>query len=300
MLLYWLFSALLVLISSCTFPLLFCALLCYVFICSSITICPLSCVHNVGCRWMFLEMIKNVFQWICLCMLELFLEIVFWRYRCGLYVLSVWQSFPGLVMHILYHLSWQLWLLLSSMVPWVHSPLSSHWTATVDPMGRETRFLKVSLFCLFLHCLSTNALWCSSSLSVPIGGLFFGIMPLTGWLDNNVAGLQRPCLSSVVLICSRAMCMSFLELTHFIIVHFINLMHASTCPLLWLWYEDDTTCSIFRFLQKFLNFPQIKLPPASNIIVLGIPCSENTTLNAAIKLSADSPSVFFTTTNLLW
>ena len=141
------------------------------------------------------------------------------------------------------------------------------------------KFLEVSMPCSFLYCLFTNAVWCSSSLSVLIGGLsIIGIMPLTGQLNNNVAGLGRPQPSDVDLICSRAMCMSLPESKHFFMVHFINLMQASTCPLLWWWHDDYTACSIFRLLQKFCNFSEIKLPPASDIILLGMSYSENTTL----------------------
>ena len=42
-----------------------------------------------------------------------------------------------------------------------------------------------------------------------------GIMPCTGQLNNNVAGLGRPCSSGVVLICSNAICMSPPESEHF-------------------------------------------------------------------------------------
>ena len=106
---------------------------------------------------------------------------------------------PVLVMHILYDLSWWLWLSLFSIVPWVHNPPSSHWTATVDPIGRETRFLEVSMPCSLLYCLFTNAVWCFSSLLVLISSLsIIDIIPLTGQLNSNVAGLGG--LAPVALI----------------------------------------------------------------------------------------------------
>ena len=83
-------------------------------------------------------------------------------------------------------------------------------------------------------------------------------------------------------------------------MHFINLMQASTHPLLWWWYDNDTACSIFRLLQRFLNFAEVKLPPVSHITLWGILYYDNTTLDVDIKLSADSPSTFFTTSNILW
>ena len=34
-------------------------------------------------------------------------------------------------------------------------------------------------------------------------------------------------------------------------------------------YDDDTACSMFRFLQNLLNLSEIKLQPASDIILFG-------------------------------
>ena len=52
--------------------------------------------------------------------------------------------FPVVVMQNLYDLPWWLWSPFSSMVPWVQAPPSSHWTATVHPMERGLKMLKVS------------------------------------------------------------------------------------------------------------------------------------------------------------
>ena len=54
------------------------------------------------------------------------------------------------VMRMMYDLLWWLWSPLPSIVLWVHGPPSSCWTATVDPMGRYTNFLEVSLSFSFL------------------------------------------------------------------------------------------------------------------------------------------------------
>ena len=83
-------------------------------------------------------------------------------------------------------------------------------------------------------------------------------------------------------------------------VHLMSLMQVAICPLFWWWYDEDTACSMFQLLQKFLNFSEIKLPPASDITLLGMSYSDKTTLNADIKLSADSPFIFFTNWDLLW
>ena len=45
-------------------------------------------------------------------------------------------------------------------------------------------------------------------------------MPLSGWLNNIVAGLGSPDPSRVIHICNRAMCGSPLESKHFFSVHF--------------------------------------------------------------------------------
>ena len=45
----------------------------------------------------------------------------------------------------------------------------------------------------------------------------------------------------------------------FFIVPFMNLMHASACPLLCWFYSDDTACHMPSILQKFLNISKIKL-----------------------------------------
>ena len=68
---------------------------------------------------------------------------------------------------ITYDLSWWLWPPLPAIIPWVHGPLSSCWTATADPMGIFENNCDVSLS--FFLCLSTSLAWWSSSWSCPIG-----------------------------------------------------------------------------------------------------------------------------------
>ena len=45
--------------------------------------------------------------------------------------------------------------------------------------------------------------------------LKIGMIPHTGWLNSNVAGLSKPCPSGIVLICNNAMLISPLESVHF-------------------------------------------------------------------------------------
>ena len=156
-------------------------------------------------------------------------------------------------------------------------------------MGIDIRIFKVSLFQSFLPCLCIKFLRCSSSLYILLGFQFIkGIMPHTGQLNSNIAGLGRPCPSGLVLICSNAMCMSPPESEHFFIVCLMNLMQGSTCPLLWWWY-DDTACLTLRLLQKFLNFSEMKLPPASDINLCIMPYSANIFFTAAIRLPTTPP-----------
>ena len=81
-----------------------------------------------------------------------------------------------------------------------------------------------------------------------------------------------------------------INLTVFFIIHFTNVMHVSVPPLLWWLYDDDTTWWISRYLQKFLNFSQIKFVPASDIGLLGsmLFCKDN--LISFYKLSVMNPS----------
>ena len=195
---------------------------------------------------------------------------------------------------MLYNQLWWLWSPFSIIIPWVHSPPSSHWTATVDPMGIDAKTCEASLFVSFLPCLCTNLVWCSSSLSTITSLLSItGITLHTGWWNSNLAGLGKPCPSGVVWICIRAIWMSPLESAHFFNVHLMNLMQASTYPLLWWWYADDTASLMLSLLQNLLNFSEIKLVPESDINLHGTPYSANMPFGVAIRISVDNPSILF-------
>ena len=62
------------------------------------------------------------------------------------------------------------------------------------------------------------------------------------------------------------------------------------------------SAQMLMLLQKFLKFSEIKLLPASNINLQGMPYSTNMILNyyTAIRFSADNPSILFTPKDLLW
>ena len=62
-------------------------------------------------------------------------------------------------------------------------------------------------------------------------------------------------------------------------------------------FDGDRMMILFALYLNFCQspwiFPEIKLPPASDIISLGSQWSQKMALHASIKLSADSPSLFF-------
>ena len=109
---------------------------------------------------------------------------------------------PFVVSCIVYAQSWWLWSPVSTTIPWLHSLPSSHWITTADPTERDANTGEASL--LFLYCLSTSLLWCSSSESVPIG--FWsktGMILQTCLLNINVVRLSKPWSNTVVWLCNR-------------------------------------------------------------------------------------------------
>ena len=96
------------------------------------------------------------------------------------------------------------------------------------PYGERNKFF-LNIFVLFNFALSVYQCFVMFVINISTNWQSIYYWHYASVRGINVAGLGRPCASSVVLICS--MCMSFLELTHFFIAHFIYLMHASTCPL---------------------------------------------------------------------
>ena len=73
---------------------------------------------------------------------------------------------------------------------------------------------------------------------------------LMGLLNSSVGGLGNQESTSVDLIWGKAKWTSLLVCLHFLIIHFTNFLHASTCPLLLSWFDDVMTWSMFRCLQN--------------------------------------------------
>ena len=112
-------------------------------------------------------------------------------------------------------------------------------------------------------------------LSKLLGNLLtIGMIYLVEWLNSSVAGLGSPGPSGVVLICNKVRCILHLVSLQFLIVCFMNLMHASLWPLFWWWYDNDDGHSMSSFMQNFSNLFDIKLQPASDIIFMGKTYSE--------------------------
>ena len=76
-------------------------------------------------------------------------------------------------------------------------------------------------------------------------------------------------------------------------------MYASTWPLLWWMYNDDTVWSMFSFLQNSLNSFETKLVPVTDIILHGNPYSANMILQYLMSYCADSPA-FLMIGKFLW
>ena len=62
--------------------------------------------------------------------------------------------------------------------------------------------------------------------------LNLGSMPFVSLLNRSVAGMGSPGLTSVDLICNKAMYMSVLVSKHLFMVLLTNFIHDSACPLL--------------------------------------------------------------------
>ena len=110
----------------------------------------------------------------------------------------------------------------------------------------------IALYIFFLVCFGCFILNITIFL---VGSLFiWGRMPLIVLLNNSVAGLHKPELMGVDLICNRAGFISLLVSRHFLIVCFMSFMHTFTWPLLWwcrtfLW---PALCSFVHKLSEFL------------------------------------------------
>ena len=192
----------------------------------------------------FLNMVQNGIKWICLCVYvfpSVVVHVVFYCYRCWLDVLSVACNFSPCSGDL--YFVWPVVVIVIALSSYcaIYCPPSPHWTATVDPMGIDTKTCEVSLFGSFLPCLYICFLWCSSSLSILTSFLSItGIIPCTRWLNSNIARHGRPCPSGVVLIWSNTMCTSPLKSEHFFIVHLMNFMQglylSIALVMVWWWH----------------------------------------------------------------
>ena len=114
----------------------------------------------------------------------------------------------------------------------VHSPPSSHETATVDPAEKRKDFFKYHFPGYFYVDGPLRASLCTSSLSALIGAqLIWGKKPHNGLLNSIVAALESPAPTGVDCICHKARLISLLVSIHFF-VYLTYLMHASTSSLL--------------------------------------------------------------------
>ena len=95
-------------------------------------------------------------------------------------------------------------------------------------------------------------------------------MPFIAWLNNKVVGLAT-LVQVELIICNKAICVSVLVHVHILSIHLKNL----TCFHLSIAFMAVWCCLHYvQFLQNFLNFSEINLPSASDIIILGCLHSE--------------------------
>ena len=173
-------------------------------------------VGGGGCLWVWSRMASSGSVFVCFFtwLHRKFSAVIGVGLMCCLLHVII---FSVLVMCILYDLLWWLWSSLSTTVPWVHGPPSSHWTTVVHSMGIDIKIFEVSLPWPFFPCLCIKVLWCLSSLSILISSLSItGIVPLTRQFNSSVTGLRKLSSSGVVLICSIAMCISPPQSEHFL------------------------------------------------------------------------------------
>ena len=95
----------------------------------------------------------------------------------------------------------------------------------------------VSSFLVYASCLDDKTLYYSSSSLMFISFLpIYSNSTLTGLLNSIIAALDNPVLTSVDLIWIKSKWTSLLVCLHVLMVWLTNIMHASTCWLLWWWY----------------------------------------------------------------
>ena len=73
----------------------------------------------------------------------------------------------------------------------------------------------------------------------------------------------------------------------------MNSMHASPCPLLRWFYDDNDEYHIPSLLPKFLNFSEIKFVPTSETTVQDSLYSEKILLHLFIRLSLLNHFTYF-------
>ena len=154
-------------------------------------------------------------------------------------------SHPEFSTNILHDQSLLLLSPFSAIVPWIHNTLSSHWTSKVDPIGKQLEFLRLLYILTAFSSLSTSA-----SLFALIGALLINVtIPNRGELNYDVAGLSKPGLSVVDLVCIKARDESPLLSTHFLsclLYETDAFFHQSIALIVvWGWYSLLYFCKIY-------------------------------------------------------
>ena len=189
--------------------------------------------------------------------------------------------------------------LVSSTTPCVNGKLPFCWKATVDPIGKEIEtFLGIIVLSLFILGMFKGLMVLITALKL-IGSLFvFGNRVLIVLLNRSVAVLGGPVPIDIDLIGNKARIMSSLLSRHFLMVHFMNILHASTSPLHWWWCDEVMACSV-QLPERLSKFVWYEICAFIWYYFLGSPNYANTILTTLTRLTAERLFVFFTAWKLL-
>ena len=91
---------------------------------------------------------------------------------------------------------------------------------------------------------------------------------LFGLLNKSVVRLGNSAPIGVSLIYNKANVIIIIKA--FLIIYFTNLKHASTCPLLWWWYDEFMAWSMLSCPQNSLKLSDMTPMSASNTTFLHV------------------------------
>ena len=139
-------------------------------------------------------------------------------------------------------------LLAYTITACIHGPPLSHSMATVDPWGKESKSLWVSLpfkdspWHVLAYQFSSSALMLMGSLLM-VNRALTGLLNKCGWTMQPYTYQHQTYLQQSEI--------NFIILKALLMVCFTNFIHASTCLLLWCWYEEVVAWSFQLSTELF-------------------------------------------------